>query len=794
MAAWVQLIRVRSSIDADSRRASLDDAWTFLSGPRIQSEDIGICSFVRRSTVSTELTTLRIGACELDLGAGEVRVAGERQAVEPRVLALLRHLAERPDRVVTKHELREAVWRGRPASDAALTRAVLKARRVIGDSGTPRLIRNVPHVGYRLVVPLPDDRALASFQPAPSPPRRLAILPFDNATGDTAMDWVRLGLVSLVAHSIGHDPRLSVLAPPAAPEAPDGAQTPDIGPIDDLRPATGAQVVVRGSVSRSGDRHELAIECAGIGTSRVHADSAGELAPRAAQAIVAMLFPDAATVTAPPPASGDPLATTAFARALRASAQQKYLPAANLLRMTLALAPGSAPVELELLRALCALGDLDGSLPLARRLLADADRRPDRLLAARIHLALGRAWMCHSSFLRAASHVEQGLFLLAGQGPLDEQASGHLLQAQIAAFALDHDAVERALERMRAACELSGNRLLDIARLMMLASLAWSRSDCRTAAALSVRAAHAADEMRARRYAATAHVNAAAALVHFGQWNDAASHAEQGFAAAACLGDPSAICAAAALGTWVYMITGVPAAAQRMIEAMPAEDRLAPLDRPRALIARANHAASIGDHAAAARQLTQALARLHDGGDRLTEACLLPWLLCALVRCGQLDEAEATLGNASQSLGDRGPIHARLAWLHCRAQLAHARGRPARALQLLLQLVAADTVPLWHNWAVLDAAWLCAEQGRSAQALGLLQRVAPEFATQPLATAVAARVRFGAGDAAAAQRLHRRYRDATHAGIVHPFLADLGSGYAGTGGAVPPAPALPSRL
>src|SRR5688572_29071726 len=67
---------------------------------------------------------LRIGALELDLDAHELRVAGQRRAIEPRVFALLSYLAERPDRVVTKQELHDAVWRGQQVSNAALTRTV----------------------------------------------------------------------------------------------------------------------------------------------------------------------------------------------------------------------------------------------------------------------------------------------------------------------------------------------------------------------------------------------------------------------------------------------------------------------------------------------------------------------------------------------------------------------------------------------------------------------------------------------------------------------------------------------
>lgn len=737
---------------------------------------------------------LCLGALELDLDARELRVAGQRRAIEPRVFALLSYLAERPDRVVTKQELHDAVWRGQQVSDAALTRTVMKARQAIGDTGDPPLLRNVPRVGYRLVVPGPFVPPVRSDS-ASSLPMRLAMLPFDNATGDLAMDWVRLGLMSLVAHSLGDDPRLSIAALPTTLAAVDGARLAGADLVGAVRSATGADTVVCGGVSHSERGYELAVECAGVGATRVQADSAGELAPLAAAAIETLLFPGTAAVDTPAPAGGDPLAMTAFARALQALAQQKYPQAANLLRMTLALAPGSRPVELELLRALCSVGDLEGAQPIARRLLADAERRGDLLLAARVHLAVGRVHMYHSSFVPAASHIEQALRLLGDQGPLDEQAHGHLLRAQIAGLVQDMDTAETALERMRVACERSGDRVLPISRLMMLSSVARSKGDYRGAAELSVQAATRAREVHAYRNLVGADGIAAADLVQLGRWSEAASHAEQAFAAAVLLGDRTSICTSACVGTWVYMIIGVPAAAQRMVEALPAAGELPPLEQKWALIARANHAAAASDHAEAVRWLTQALRLIREAGNRSYEEDLLPWLLYSLVHCGQLDHAEAELtvawrGRDSPPLD---PFQRKL--LHCRAQLAHARGQPAQALQFLRKLVVdADTLPLWRGWAALDAAWLSAEQDDGAEALSSLQQVPPEFASQPLATAVAARVRFGAGDRVGAQRLHRHYLEAMHHGKVPPFLAGLGACYADGAAAVPPVPTLPSRL
>jgi pimeloyl-ACP methyl ester carboxylesterase/DNA-binding winged helix-turn-helix (wHTH) protein len=88
--------------------------------------------------------------CELDLGAYELRRAGEPVKIEPQVFDVLVHLVQHRDRVVTKEELLDEVWGDRFVSESALTSRVKAARRAVGDDGrTQRCIRTVHGRGYR---------------------------------------------------------------------------------------------------------------------------------------------------------------------------------------------------------------------------------------------------------------------------------------------------------------------------------------------------------------------------------------------------------------------------------------------------------------------------------------------------------------------------------------------------------------------------------------------------------------------------------------------------------------------
>jgi len=740
---------------------------------------------------------LQVGTCEVDLAAREVRMAGEARAIEPRAFALLACLAQRCDRVVTKRELLDTVWPGRCVSDAALARAVMKARQAIGDTGEPALIRTLPRVGYRLVLSASQapGAAPAAAPAAPAAPLRIALLPFVNATGDAALEWVELGLMSLVTHAIAHDARLSPVAMQSLLTAMDGARTAGVDVVEAVQRATGAQVVVRGSVSRIDGGYELAFEgVAGAPPSQVRAPSPGALVTGMARSIEEMLFPGTAAADAPGLDSNDPLAIAAFARGLQALMREKYPQAANLLRMTLGSAPGSPAVELELLRALAAQGDLEGCKPLARRLQARAERTGDLPLAARVHISLCRVHLHRSSFKSAAFHVELGLRLMGEQGPPDEMAFAQLLRADVASYVHDFATLEHALDRVRVLCETSGNRLLPLRRLGLLAVLARAGGDYERAAELCIRAAREARELHAQRTIVLNHAHAAADLALLGRWAEAAANAEEAFAAAMLVDDPRLVCMVACNASWIYRLSGTPAASQRIVDALPPADRLSPLARQWTLYARGHHAATTGDHAQAAQLFGQMLQLLREAENRINEQDVLRALLCSLVHCGELDEAEAELTAVLRRPPGSDDVE-QLRWLlHSRALLAHARGHAQQALDRLLELAETSTTPLWRAWALLDAAWLHAEAGRCAEALGLLQRLPPAFSAQPLARAVAARAHFAAGDRAAAMRLHQRYLEASRHRTAQPFLSGLGAWYAGAKGAPPPTPCLPSQL
>ncbi|HUB11285.1 MAG TPA: winged helix-turn-helix domain-containing protein [Acetobacteraceae bacterium] len=113
---------------------------------------------------------LRFDDYVLDLDRGCLLQGSAEIALRPKTLAVLLFLATNPGRLVSKHELFDAVWPNMAITDDVLVQSIGELRRALGDGGS-RLIRTAPRRGYRFeAVVLSEDatvEAAASPQPAP---------------------------------------------------------------------------------------------------------------------------------------------------------------------------------------------------------------------------------------------------------------------------------------------------------------------------------------------------------------------------------------------------------------------------------------------------------------------------------------------------------------------------------------------------------------------------------------------------------------------------------------------------
>ena len=185
----------------------------------------------------------RFNDCVLDADRRELTMAGEPVTTQPKAFELLLFLVRNRGRAVDKDELQDALWPRSIVTETALTRCVMKARRAVGDDADKQsVIKTVHGHGYRFVaevedhVVTPAEEEASAYGTAAAGPTsarrspvvaiaaailtlafaswwffaphavsgevRLAVLPVENATGDTELDWVRTGLMSLMGRML----------------------------------------------------------------------------------------------------------------------------------------------------------------------------------------------------------------------------------------------------------------------------------------------------------------------------------------------------------------------------------------------------------------------------------------------------------------------------------------------------------------------------------------------------------------------------------------------------------------
>jgi len=104
--------------------------------------------------------------------------AGESLPVEPKAFRVLLFLLHKPQKLITKEELLNAVWGDASVTENSLTRSIALLRRLLGDdTHNPRYIETVATVGYRFICPVEvaEDPTENLDSPAEQAPRSQVI-------------------------------------------------------------------------------------------------------------------------------------------------------------------------------------------------------------------------------------------------------------------------------------------------------------------------------------------------------------------------------------------------------------------------------------------------------------------------------------------------------------------------------------------------------------------------------------------------------------------------------------------
>ena len=135
----------------------------------------------------------KFGIFEFDTESRELRKNGRTIALEPQPAKALAVLLAKPGEVVSRDELREAVWGAETHVDfdRGIAYCISQVRTALGDSGeNPRFVQTVPKHGFKFIAPVAPVAPVA--RDAPVAPARV----FNN--------WVTIPLtLAMLAAAIG---------------------------------------------------------------------------------------------------------------------------------------------------------------------------------------------------------------------------------------------------------------------------------------------------------------------------------------------------------------------------------------------------------------------------------------------------------------------------------------------------------------------------------------------------------------------------------------------------------------
>lgn len=255
-----------------------------------------------------ERSEFRIGALLVEPDQNCISDETERHRLEPKVMEVLCALADRPGEVISRQELIDEVWGVEHGADESLTRAISLLRGVLNtDKDLHSVIETIPKRGYRLAaeigeVAVPDapvvtvapEEPVAPFVREPwrrdteispiryvsalvvlaiimlwtgvmigrsssstvaVPDKSIAVLPFENLSGNAEQDYFSRGLSEEIRTLLTQLDELKIA----------GRAPPSVGAAEDLDPqALGRKLrvshVLTGSIRSDNDRIKVSAE------------------------------------------------------------------------------------------------------------------------------------------------------------------------------------------------------------------------------------------------------------------------------------------------------------------------------------------------------------------------------------------------------------------------------------------------------------------------------------------------------------------------------------------------------
>jgi adenylate cyclase len=190
----------------------------------------------------------RFARSTLDVQRGVLLVDGEERRLRPKSFALLRFLVQNAGRLVDRDEIMSAVWPDVVVTGDSVTQCIKEIRRAIDDPNS-HLLRTLPRRGYLFAAAADEPTTTAAPGPALPDKPSIAVLPFQNMSGDPDQEYFADGTVEEITTALSRIRWLFVIARNSA--------FVYRGPAIDVKRVSrelGVRYVLEGSVRKGGER------------------------------------------------------------------------------------------------------------------------------------------------------------------------------------------------------------------------------------------------------------------------------------------------------------------------------------------------------------------------------------------------------------------------------------------------------------------------------------------------------------------------------------------------------------
>ncbi len=153
----------------------------------------------------------RFDQITIDSNSYKLSVMGTETPVEPQVFNLILYLIQNKDRVISRGELLDHIWKGRVVSDTSINNNIKSARKVLGDDGQKQqVIKTIHSRGYQFISKLEAVIAAEPLKTEITTQQLIVVLPFTNTKPEPDTDYLGFALANQIIGDLSNLEKFSI--------------------------------------------------------------------------------------------------------------------------------------------------------------------------------------------------------------------------------------------------------------------------------------------------------------------------------------------------------------------------------------------------------------------------------------------------------------------------------------------------------------------------------------------------------------------------------------------------------